>query len=97
MSQKGEWIANCLPDRVERIRSASIFLLRTGPPIPNQLQTQEDLIARGLVGLYRVGKKKDDEVAAGQRTYLETSPFTPQPGLLRDFMGTGPPEEPGST
>ncbi len=87
MSQKGEWIANCLPDRVERISAASVYLLRVGPPRPNQLQNMEDLVEQGMVGLYRVGKKPEEEVRQGQRQYLESSPFAPSPGVLKGFLG----------
>lgn len=86
MSHKGEWIANCLPDRVDRISAASIYLLQVGPPRPNQLQTLEDLLEQGMVGLYRVGKKHASEAAAGQEEYLRNSPFTPSPGILKDFL-----------
>lgn len=87
MSHKGDWIANCLPDRVERISSASVYLLKVGPPKPNQLQNMEDLLEQGMVGLYRIGKKADDDVQRGQAEYLESSPFAPSPGVLKGFMG----------
>lgn len=87
VSHKGDWIANCLPDRVERISAASVYLLRVGPPRPNQLQNLEDLEEQGMVGLYRVGKKPDDDVRQGQRSYLDSSPFAPSPGVLKGFLG----------
>jgi len=87
VSNRGEWIANCLPDRVPRIAAASVYHLRVGPPRPNQLQTLEDLKAKGLVGLYRLGKKDPADVRAGQHQYLRSSPFAPSPGVLRDFLG----------
>ena len=86
MSEQGEWIANCLPDRVDRIKSASVFMLSVGPPIPNQMQTQEDLLERGLVGLYRTGKKSEVAVRRDQESYLRQSDFTPSPGALRSIM-----------
>jgi hypothetical protein len=87
VSQKGDWIANCLPERVERISAASVYLLRVGPPRPNQLQNMEDLVEQGMVGLYRLGKKADDDVRKGQAHYLETSPFAPSPSVLKGFLG----------
>jgi len=88
VSRKGEWIANCLPDRVERISAASVYLLQVGPPRPNQLQNLDDLVEQGMVGLYRVGKKNHDQVRHGQTRYLEESPFAPVPGVLKEFMGS---------
>ncbi|MFH1035418.1 MAG: hypothetical protein V1806_12995 [Pseudomonadota bacterium] len=87
MSQRGEWIANCRPDRVQRISSASIFNLRVGPPRPNQLQTMEGLESEGIVGLYRVGKKQDQDARADQERYLAESEFLPSPESLRDLLG----------
>ena len=87
MSQRGDWIANCLPDRVERIAAASVYHLEVGPPRPNQMQTLEDLLAKGMVGLYRVGKKSEAEIRAGQARYLAESPFAPAPGVLRHYLG----------
>jgi len=87
VSHKGDWIANCLHDRVERISAASVFLLRVGPPRPNQLQNMDDLVEQGMVGLYRVGKKTDEDTRRGQENYLESSPFAPSPGVLKGFMG----------
>lgn len=87
MSQRGEWIANCRPERVQRIASASVFLLRVGPPRPNQLQTMEGLESEGLVGLYRVGKKDDQAARTDQERYLAQSEFLPSPEALRDLLG----------
>lgn len=87
VSHKGDWIANCLPDRVERISAASIYLLQVGPPRPNQLQNMEDLLEQGMVGLYRTGKKAEEEVREGQALYLKNSPFTPSPSSLKGFLG----------
>ncbi len=88
MSHQGEWIANCMPDRVARISAASVFLLQVGPPKPNQMQRQEDLEGKGMVGLYRMGKKNEQEARAGQKSYLSESDFTPAPGVLRIFFDT---------
>lgn len=87
VSHKGDWIANCLPDRVERISAASVYLLRVGPPKPNQLQNMDDLVEQGMVGLYRLKKKADDDVRKGQAHYLESSPFAPSPSALKGFLG----------
>lgn len=87
MSQQGEWIANCPPDRVERIAKASVYRLEVGPPVPNQQQTLEDLEEQGLVGLYRREKKSQQETSDGQRSYLEQSPFGPSPSALRGYLG----------
>ncbi len=87
MSQKGEWIANCRPERVDRISSASVFILRVGPPRPNQMQTREALEEEGLVGLYRFGKKDQDQVRTGQESYLKETDFLPSPGTLRGMLG----------
>ena len=87
MSHKGNWIANCLPDRVERISAASVYLLRVGPPRPNQLQKMEELVEQGMVGLYRMGKKDDEEVREGQAHYLNSSPFAPAPSALKGYLG----------
>ncbi len=86
-AEKGEWIANCLPEKVERIRAASVFRLEVGPPRPNQMQNLDDLLEQGLVGLYRVGKKKPDEIQRGQQSYLRQSDFAPTPGVLLSFLG----------
>ena len=88
MSHQGEWIANCMPDRVARISAASVFLLQVGPPKPNQMQRQEDLEQQGMVGLYRMGKKSEQEAQAGQTSYLSQSDFSPSPGILRIFFET---------
>jgi hypothetical protein len=88
VSRKGEWIANCMPDRVARISSASVYLLRVGPPRPNQMQRLEDLENQGMVGLYRLGKKSNEETQAGQASYLQESEFAPAPGVLRIFFDT---------
>ena len=88
MSRKGEWIANCMPDRVARISSASVYLLRVGPPVPNQMQRLEDLEDQGMVGLYRMGKKSTEETQVGQASYLQESEFAPAPGVLRVFFDT---------
>jgi hypothetical protein len=77
-----------LPERVERIAAASIYLLEVGPPRPNQLQNLEDLLEQGMVGLYRVGKKPPEDASAGQEEYLRNSPFTPAPGILKDFLAS---------
>lgn len=87
MSVKGDWIANCLPDRVARISQASVFLLKVGPPKPNQMQTLDDLEQRGLVGLYRVGKKKEAAIQKEQENYLSESDFSPSPEVLLSFLG----------
>ena len=87
MSRKGDWIANCLPDRVERISAASVYLLRVGPPKPNQLQNMDDLLEQGMVGLYRMGEKEEEEVREGQALYLKSSPFAPSPGTLKGYLG----------
>lgn len=73
---------------MQRISSASIFLLRVGPPRPNQLQTLEGLEADGMVGLYRVGKKDQDSARADQELYLNQSEFLPSPEALRDLLGS---------
>lgn len=83
----GQWIANCKPERVDRISSASIFILRVGPPRPNQMQTQEALEADGLVGLYRVAKKDQLDVRNGQEAYLRDTDFLPSPDTLRGMLG----------
>jgi hypothetical protein len=88
VSRKGEWIANCMPDRVARISSASVYLLQVGPPRPNQMQRQEDLENQGMVGLYRMGEKSAEETQADQTAYLEESEFAPAPGILRVFFDT---------
>lgn len=87
MAQRGEWIANCRPERVQRISSASVFLLQVGPPRPNQLQTREGLESDGYVGLYRIGKKDDPAARADQERYLSESEFLPSPESLRDLLG----------
>lgn len=87
MSNRGEWIANCLPNRVDRIQSASIFRLEVGPPVPNQLQTLEDLKDRGMVGLYRLEKKTEQDRCADQERYLHQSEFMPTPRVIRDMLG----------
>jgi hypothetical protein len=87
VSRKGDWIANCLPDRVERISAASVYLLRVGPPKPNQLQNMEDLVEQGMVGLYKTGKKDEADVREGQALYLSKSPFAPSPSSLKGFLG----------
>lgn len=90
MATKGEWIANCLPDRVARISSASVYRLRVGPPVPNQMQCYEDLVEQGMVGLYRMGKKAQGKVQAEQQKYLDESEFKPSLGMLLDFLGPTP-------
>lgn len=87
MSHRGQWIANCMPSRVERIRSASIFKLQVGPPVPNQLQTLEDLVDRGMVGLYRLEKKSDEQMRSDQQRYLDENHFMPSPRVIRDMLG----------
>jgi len=72
---------------VQRISAASVFLLRVGPPRPNQLQTLEGLEADGYVGLYRVGKKDESTARNDQETYLAQSEFLPTPEALRDLLG----------
>lgn len=94
MSQKGQWIANCRPERVARISSASIFILNVGPPRPNQMQTQEALEADGLVGLYRVGKKDQLEARSSQEAYLRDTDFLPSPDILRGMLGPLNPNRP---
>ena len=86
MSKRGAWVANCLPSRVERIQSASIFHLEIGPPKPNQLQTFDDLVEQGLVGLYKGAKKKAEAAASDQARYLSTSDFSPSPSLLASLL-----------
>jgi hypothetical protein len=75
-----------MPSRVDRIRSASIFDLKIGPPRPNQLQTLEDLVAEGLVGLYKGDKKTSDAASQDQARYLDSADFSPSPGLLVDLL-----------
>lgn len=87
MSLRGEWIANCRPERVQRIAAASIFHLLVGPRRPNQLQTTEGLESEGIVGLYRVGKKDEQAARADQERYLAQSEFLPTPEALRDLLG----------
>ena len=87
MALKGEWIANCLPDRVDRIAAASVYHLQIGDPRPNQLQTFEDLKEQGLVGLYRTERKSKHQVKHDQAGYLSGSDFSPTPGLLAAFSG----------
>lgn len=87
-----DWVANCKPDRVERIRAASVFTLQVGPPRPNQLQTMEGLLAEGVVGLYRVGKKESGHVRNDQARYLAESDFSPSPDALRDLLGSLAPD-----
>ena len=94
MSTRGEWIANCKPDRVDRIRSASVFRLQVGPPRPNQIQTMDGLLADGVVGLYRVDKKAEPEVRSDQARYLAESDFAPSPEALRDLLGCLAPDRP---
>lgn len=94
LSRQGEWIANCQPDRVDRIQAASVFLLKVGPPQPNQLQNRRDLEERGLVGLYRTGEKPTRDIRQGQATYLRESDFLPTPAILMGFWG---PRGPGGT
>lgn len=94
MSNKGEWIANCRPERVSRISSASIYLLRVGPPRPNQMQTREGLEADGFVGLYKVGRKEDEAARLDQHDYLEQSDFLPTPETLRGLLGPLGPNRP---
>ena len=87
MSARGEWIANCKPDRVDRIRSASVFRLQVGPPRPNQFQTMDGLLSDGIVGLYREGRKGEFEARNDQARYLAESDFVPSPEALRDLLG----------
>lgn len=87
MSNRGQWIANCVPTRVDRIRSASIFRLEVGPPVPNQLQNLEDLESRGMVGLYRNEKKSEEEAREDQERYLSQNRFMPTPQVIRDMLG----------
>lgn len=86
MPQSPKWIANCLPERVSRIANASVYVLEVGPPQPNQLQTQEDLEAQGLVGLYRTAKKEKKQINQDQQAYLTSSDFDPSPSVLRGFL-----------
>ena len=92
MNTWGEWIANCKPDRVDRIRSAGVFRLQVGPPRPNQFQTMDGLLADGIVGLYRVEKKAEPEALADQARYLAESDFSPSPQALRDLLGSLAPD-----
>ena len=87
MSQLGQWVANCKPDRVERIAAASVYDLVVGPPKPNQINSLEDLAEQGIVGLYRVAKKAEAQIAADQKRYLEESDFMPSPAILKSFLG----------
>jgi hypothetical protein len=89
VSHSGEWIANCLPERVERISAASVYRLKVGPPRPNQLQTMDDLEEKGLVGLYRLEAKNPEAIRSDQAQYLRASPFAPAPGALRSYMDAG--------
>lgn len=86
MSTKGDWIANCLPDRAEHIADASVYRLQVGPPRPNQMQKYEDLVEKGMVGLYRLEKKDSRAIKSGQKTYLQESDFKPAPGVLLSFL-----------
>ena len=72
---------------MERIASASIFNLQVGPPRPNQMQTRQALEDDGFVGLYRMGKKDQDEVRSSQETYLRQTEFLPSPEILRGMLG----------
>jgi hypothetical protein len=51
------------------------------------MQNQKDLEHKGLVGLYRVGKKSEDEVRNSQQTYLRQTDFLPSPEVLKVFLG----------
>ena len=86
MKSKGQWIANCREDRVERIARASIYVLQVGPPKPNQMQTQANLEAEGLVGLYRVAEKDAQTSLHDQNQYLESSDFLPSPESLKNLL-----------
>jgi hypothetical protein len=88
MSVLGEWIANCKRERVERIADASIYVLKVGPPRPNQLQTLDNLEAEDIVGLYRLTKKNDDAARCDQERYLRNSDFMPSPESLRHLLGS---------
>ncbi|ADK86469.1 hypothetical protein Deba_3116 [Desulfarculus baarsii DSM 2075] len=87
MSQLGHWVANCQPERVTRIVTASVYELVVGPPKPNQIQTMDDLLEQGLVGLYRTGRKDATRAREDQRRYLAESDFDPTPALLKGFFG----------
>lgn len=87
MSQLGHWVANCKPDRVERIAAASVYDLVVGPPKPNQINSLEDLAEKGIVGLYRIAKKADERIEADQKRYLDESDFLPSPAMLKSFLG----------
>ena len=78
MSHSGEWIANCLPERVERISAASVYRLKVGPPRPNQLQTMDDLEEKGLVGLYRL-EAKNPEARAWPDPHITPGVAAPGP------------------
>jgi hypothetical protein len=88
MIQYGQWIANCKKERVERICAASIYTLRVGAPVPNQLQTLEKLEADGFVGLYRLQKKESGTIQRDQNNYLHTSAFVPTPETLKNLLGS---------
>ncbi|MCB2188353.1 MAG: hypothetical protein KQJ78_18185 [Deltaproteobacteria bacterium] len=75
-----------MPERVDRITNASVYVLEVGPPQANQLQTLEDLELKGLVGLYRVGEKNRDQIKKDQASYLAQSDFLPTPSVMKGFM-----------
>ena len=87
LSRQGEWIANCKPDRVDRIQAASVFLLKVGPPQPNQLQTKQDLEERGLVGLYRIGEKTPTRHKRGTGNLPERIGFHAHPVHTHGLFG----------
>ena len=93
MGIRGEWVANCPPERVARIAAASVYVLEVGPPRPNRMQTQEELVRQGLVGLYRVGRKDPERIARDQKSYLEESQFVPSPGVLKNFAALAKAED----
>ena len=86
MNNTGQWIANCKVERVKRIARASIYVLTVGPPQPNQTQTLQSLMADGLVGLYRVGKKDEKTSQRDQNQYLKSSDFLPSPESLKSML-----------
>jgi hypothetical protein len=88
MAEYGQWIANCKKEKTERIASASIYVLRVGPPVPNQLQTLEKLKAEGFVGLYRLEKKETETALREQNSYLHASEFAPSPESLKNLLGS---------
>lgn len=83
---KAQWIANCRSDRAQRIAQASIYVLRVGPPVPNQMQTLENMLADNMVGLYRIAKKDAAVSQSEQNQYLDSCDFSPSPESLKSLL-----------